>query len=426
MPFPVAPVSSPILVGLSGGLDSSVLLHWLAEQPTIRAQGLRALHVQHGLHADAEGWADHCGELCDRLDVGLTIVHVDVRSDLGVGPEAAAREARHAAFAAHLQANETLALAHHRDDQAETVLLRLLRGSGSEGLAAMRDTRPFAAGRIWRPLLGTPRADLLAYAGAHSLAWIEDPSNQDTRLDRNFLRHRVLPVLAERWPHATAALAQSAHWLEEDATLLEDEAQSRLRKIIGDDPATISVSALLALEPAWRSRVLRCWRSSLGFLPWPESAHVVIESQLLVTRPDARPEYRWPGGVLRRWRDRLYLDHLRSSLPEEWRCDWDGRATLELPTGDSLALQPALVAGEKFRVAARIGGERIRLPGREHSHSLKHVLQAHGIPPWERERMPLLFAADGELLAVADAVLSARWLREASVHDCRLHWHQHD
>jgi tRNA(Ile)-lysidine synthase len=434
----VTPDTGPILVGLSGGLDSSVLLHWLAEQPTIRTQGLRALHVHHGLHPDADQWGEHCRNLCQQLGLGFEIARVDVRHTLGLGPEAAAREARHAAFAEHLQTGETLALAHHRDDQAETVLLRLLRGSGSEGLAAMRDTRPFAAGRIWRPLLGTPRADLLAYAGAHSLAWIEDPSNQDTRLDRNFLRHRVLPVLAERWPHATAALAQSARWLEEDATLLEGEALYRLREVVGSAPNTLSVPALLALDPAWRSRVLRYWRRSLDFSPWPESAHLVIESQLLVTRPDALPEYRWPGGVLRRWRDRLYLDHPRPSLPEEWCCDWDGRATLELPTGDSLALLPGKGVRVKFHeakstltpfpvlVRARHGGERIQLPGRDHSHSLKHVLQAQGIPPWERARMPLLFAADGELLAAGDAILSARWLREASAHDCRLHWHQHD
>jgi len=434
-PFPEpAAETGAVLVGLSGGLDSTVLLHWLSAQAAIRTTGLRALHVHHGLHADAERWAEHCGEFCRHLGVGLTIVRVDVRSDLGLGPEAAARDARHAAFAGHLQANETLALAHHRDDQAETVLLRLLRGSGSDGLAAMRDSRSFAAGRIWRPLLDTPRAELLDYASAHGLTWIEDPSNRDTRLDRNFLRHHVLPVLAERWPHAAAALAQSARWLEEDATMIDDEARRRLRDIAGDEPRTLSVPALLLLEPAWRSRVLRCWRSSLGFAPWPESAHAVIEAQLLVARPDALPEYRWPGGLLRRWHDLLYIHHERPSLPEDWCCEWDGLAPLALPTGDFLALVPvggasaptATVGPEgpptKYRVSARRGGERIRLPGRQHSHSLKHVLQEQGIPPWERARMPLLFAADGELLAAGDAIASARFDQYCRANGLRLHF----
>jgi len=423
----VAPVSSPILVGLSGGLDSSVLLHWLAEQPTVRTQGLRALHVHHGLHPEADQWAEHCRNLCQQLGLGFEIARVDVRHTLGLGPEAAARDARYAAFSKHLHAGEVLALAHHRDDQAETVLLRLLRGSGSEGLAAMRDTRPFAAGKLWRPLLNSSRAELLDYANVHSLNWIEDPSNQDTRLDRNFLRHRVLPVLAERWPHAAAALAQSARWLEEDATLLEGEALCRLREVVGSAPNTLSVPALLALDPAWRSRVLRCWRRSLDFSPWPESAHVVIEAQLLTARRDALPEYRWPGGILRRWRELIYIERLRPSLPEEWCCDWDGRAALELPTGDSLVLVGSGSAAEKYRVASRVGGERIQLPGRDHSHSLKHILQAQGIPPWERARMPLLFAADGELLAAGNSLLSARWLRETSMLNGRLHWQrQHD
>ncbi len=410
------------LVGLSGGLDSTVLLHWLSAQPAIRATGLRALHVHHGLQAEADQWAEHCLELCARLDVPISVARVEVRNDLGLGREAAARAARHAAFATELRADETLALGHHRDDQAETVLLRLLRGSGSDGLAAMRDTRRFAAGRIWRPLLGSPREDLLAYARAHSLSWIEDPSNQDTRLDRNFLRHRVLPVLAERWPHAAAALAQSARWLEEDATLIAGEAQSRLQQIIGQDPRTLSVPGLLALEPAWRARVLRCWRSALGFSPWPESAHAVIESQLLIARPDALPEYRWPGGVLRRWREQLHIDRQRPSLPENWRCEWDGRTVLELPTGDSLALHPAPNAAEDFTVTARRGGERIRLPGRNHSHSLKHVLQEQGVPPWLRARQPLLFSADGELLAAGDKVMSARFDEYCRAHGLRVHF----
>lgn len=425
-PDPVTADTGPILVGLSGGLDSTALLHWLAGQPAIGATGLRVLHVHHGLQPEADQWAEHCRELCARLGVPIVIARVEVRNDLGLGREAAARDARHAAFATELRAGETLALAHHRDDQAETVLLRLLRGSGSDGLAAMRARRPFAAGRIWRPLLDASREQLLAYATAHRLEWIEDPSNRDTRFDRNFLRHEVLPLLAGRWPHAAAALAQSARWLEQDATLIDDEARHRLQQLQGKDPAVLPVPALLALNPAWRSRVLRCWRGALGFTPWPESAHAVIESQLLVARPGALPEYRWPGGLLRRWQDRLYLDRPRPPLPADWSCDWDGQAPLVLPTGDSLqfvsASGPEGPPAMSFRVCVRRGGERIRLPGRDHSHSLKHVLQEQAVPPWERERMPLLFAADGELLAAGDSILSARFDEYCRVHGLRVHF----
>ncbi len=436
IPSPVAE-AAPILVGFSGGLDSTVLLHWLAAQANVRAAGLRAVHVHHGLHAEADDWAAHCQQECARLGLALEIVRVAVRNDLGLGPEAAARAARHAAFDARLHAGETLALAHHRDDQAETILLRLLRGAGSDGLAAMRDVRSFGAGKLWRPFLDTPRSELLDYASANALDWIEDPSNRDTRLDRNFLRHHVLPLLNDRWPHATAALAGSARWLDEEATLLEGEARRRLAQAQGPEPNSLQVAALLAVEPAWRARVLRAWRSALGFAPWPQSAHPVIDAQLLDARPDALPEYRWPGGVLRRWRDLLYLDQPQPPLPADWSCEWDGEAPLPLPTGDTFALVPGKGVRSLFQekrdltpfptpfpfiVRARRGGERILLPGRTHTHSFKHVLQESGVPPWLRARLPLLFAADGELLAAGDSVKSARFDEYCRVHGLRVHF----
>ncbi len=243
---------APLLVGLSGGLDSTVLLHALAADAAVRARGLRAIHVRHDLQPAAAAWAQHCVEFCAAMQVALQVVPVHVRLGSGLGLEGAAREARHAAFAAALAPAEVLVLAHHRDDQAETVLLRLLRASGSGGLAAMRGSRLFAQGRLWRPLLELPRAALLGYAQAHELRWIDDPSNADAAFDRNFLRHRVLPVLRTRWPGADAALARSAALLAEDAALLAEEAQARLQLARTADPHTLSVPALCALSPAWR------------------------------------------------------------------------------------------------------------------------------------------------------------------------------
>src|SRR5690606_8071854 len=162
-----------------GGLDSVVLLHLLRSRPDVRAAGLRAIHVRHGLQAAAGDWAAHCRALCEALEVPLQVVEVDVERDSGAGLEAAARAARRRAFAAALGDDEILALAHHRDDQAETFLLRALRASGPDGLAAMRPWQRFGAGWLWRPLLDAPRADLLAHAQLHGLRWVEDPSNDD-------------------------------------------------------------------------------------------------------------------------------------------------------------------------------------------------------------------------------------------------------
>ena len=428
-PLPVQelPVSFPTgvatLVGFSGGLDSTVLLHALAAAPAIRAAGLRAVHVHHGLHADADAWAAHCSAVCAELGVELAVHRVRVDRGGGDGPEAAARAARREAFARELRPGERLALAHHLDDQAETVLLRLLRASGSGGLAAMREQRAFAQGSLWRPLLQVPRARLLAYAQAHGLRWIEDPSNTDESLDRNFLRQRVLPLLRERWPSANEALARSATLLAEEAAALQEEASRRLAMAQTIDPQVLQVHALLGESASWRSRVLRLWIEGLGFPPLPGAAIATIETELLLAAADAQAEYRWAGHVIRRWRDLLHAEAQSPALASQWTCEWNGAEPLRLPTGDRLELLTAsdgtpvlsLEDAPAFRVASRQGGERIVLPGRDHSHSLKHVLQDLGVPPWLRRRLPLLFAQDGELLAAADLAISARlgaWLGE--------------
>jgi tRNA(Ile)-lysidine synthase len=419
---------APLLVGFSGGLDSTVLLHLLATSDGARARGLRALHVDHRLNPAAGEWAAHCGRACARLAVPLRVVEVQVARDGGFGLEAAAREARHAAFAEELRAGEALVLAHHRDDQAETVLLRLLRASGSEGLAAMRESRRFSQGTLCRPLLGIARAVLLDYARAHSLHWIEDPSNVELRQDRNFLRHRILPLLEERWPGARGALSRSAELLAEDARLLGEEAALRLLAARTDDPATLRTDALLALSPAWRARVLRHWLAALDLAPPPGRAFARIDAELLASRHDAQPELHWAGLRLQRWRKLLHVERAQPALARDFSCGWNGRSRLELPGGDSLELVstrgPALLPENlaMLRVGARQGGERIRLAGREHSHALKDCLQRAGLPPWLRRRLPLLRAPDEELLAAGDAVLSARWQREVAAQGVSLRW----
>ncbi len=436
------PTPGAVLVGFSGGLDSSVLLHWLAEQPAIRQHTLRAIHVCHGLHPDAERWVEHCRAVCAALGVELLVARVNVRLDSGLGLEGAAREARYQAFAEHLPSGATLALAHHQDDQAETVLLRFLRASGSDGLAGMPGQRVLGPGLAWRPLLERPRSELLAFAHARGIRWLEDPANLDHGLDRNFLRHRILPALRERWPHAPAALAASAALLAEDATLLRTEAARLLATTHGSDPRSLSVHALLELDVGWQARVLREWFRQLKLPPLPRRTIAAIESQLLHARSDARAQCRLGSVLLERWRDSLHVQVDVGELPAGWQQPWDGREALQLPTGDSLALlapegsaQAAVeeavtvstnagvaVGIEGFEVCARAGGERIRLAGRPHTHSLKHCLQQMGVPPWDRRRLPLLKAADGELLAAGDDILSERFARYCSENNVSLRW----
>jgi tRNA(Ile)-lysidine synthase len=422
-PIPCATADGAVLAAYSGGLDSTVLLHRLASDPAIRARGLRAVHVHHGLHADADLWATHCTEVCAALGIALDVQRVTVPRDSGLGPEAAAREARRTAFAASMRPGDCLALAQHRDDQAETFLMHALRGSGPDGLAAMRPWRRFGDGWLWRPLLEAPRSALRAYAEAHGLRWIEDPTNADPAFDRNFLRHRVLPLLRERWPQADAGFARAATLAGESADLLAGHDRAALASARTDDDA-LSVPALRALAPPERARVLRLWATTLGWPPLSAAAVTRIDAHLLdaTIPPDRQPSVDWHGRTFRRWRDALHAVDPRHALPADWSCDWDGRVPLALPNGDRLALTGADALPGPCRVHARRGGERLRLPGRTHRHALKHLLQDAGLPPWERVRLPLLSAADGTLLAAGDRFLDAGFVSWLAGRGATLAW----
>lgn len=411
----------PVVAAFSGGLDSGVLLHLLAAAPWRRAAGLRALHVHHGLHPDADAWAAHCQSVCDTLGIALMVVRVQVDRTSGLGLEGAARAARHAAFADALGDDEILALAHHRDDQAETFLLRALRSAGPDGLAAMRPWRRLGRGWLWRPLLDQPRAALHAHAVAQGLRWIEDPGNASIDQDRNFLRHAVLPRLRERWPQAADALARSAALCAEGTDLLAAEDATALAAA-RRAPRDLAVEALRVLPTARRARVLRHWIADLGLPPLPAQGIATIERVLLAAPRDARPCFDWHGARIQRWRDLLHADWRRPPLATTWTTTWDGRAPLALPTGDTLALEGAVGFDAPLRVHARRGGERLRLPGRMHSHALKHLLQDAAMPPWQRDRLPLLSAPDGTLLAAGDTLLAAPLAQWLGARGARLAW----
>lgn len=410
----------PVLLGFSGGLDSTVLLHLLAASPSLHG-GLRALHVHHGLQAAADAWQAHCEGECARLGIPLQGVRVQVPRNAGAGPEGAARAARHAAFHAALREGEVLALAHHADDQAETFLLRALRASGPDGLAAMQAWRAHGRGWLWRPLLDAPRDALLAWARGEALDWIEDPSNADDTLDRNYLRARVLPLLRERWPHAGMAFARSAALAAEAVGLLEAEDARALDSVRAGAADVLDARALLVLPRARRARVLRRWIHALGLPPLPASGVASVESDLLQAAPDSGATYAWADACLQRWRDLLHAGRQRAPLPRDWRTTWDGRTPLAPPGGGVLRLEGA-VFEHPVTVHARQGGERITLPGRRHSHALKHVLQERAVPPWERAQLPLLSDAEGAVLAAGDRIVSATLAAWLEARSARLAW----
>lgn len=410
-------------VGFSGGLDSSALLHWLAAQPVARALGLRAIHIDHQLHPASADWALHCQQRAARWGVDCVVQAVTVDRGAAGGLEQAAREARHAAFRSLLAEHDVLALAHHRDDQIETLLLRLARGGGGDALAGMAAARRLGAGWLWRPWLEIPRERLQHYAERHGLEWIDDPSNADTAHDRNFLRHAVLPLLRRRWPGFDQAAASSLQRLRADQRSLAQRDLGDLSQAQSLRPQLLRWPTLPLNDAHRLGRVIRLWCDQQA-LPRPPSA-VIERLALALAVADQGGEpivLRWRGGRLRQHRDLLHLD-AGVAVPPLAPTPWRGGAQLELPGWGRWQLDRAPSAARDWLIGPRRGGERIRLPGRAHSSRLKQVLQALGLPPWERERLPLLWSAAGdELLAAGDLVISDRLQRWLQEHGSRLRW----
>lgn len=401
------------VIALSGGLDSVVLAHALAVTRERHGKSLLAVHVDHQLHPESGSWNDHCRGLADTLGIEFVAETVSVDTSAGGGIEAAAREARYAALALYTGDRDWLLSAHHRNDQAETLLLNLMRGSGPTGLAGIGLLTQFAGGWLARPLIHVSRAALEAYAAKHGLRWIDDPSNEDLRFDRNYLRHDVLPALEQRWPGVVERLARSAELAAEATSLLDELAATDLHSV-GDRAARIDIAGLLALSDARQRNLLRHAVRRAG-LPAPGAAPLatVLES-VLRAREDAQPLVAWRGAEVRRYRGKLYL------LPPIGEQVWpaEGRTLAATPVslgpgmgalrrvpGAARGLSDAIVE-RGLSIRMRKGGEEIKLLDQTHTKKLKKLLQEEGVVPWMRERLPLIYA-DEKLVAVADLWIAA-------------------
>jgi tRNA(Ile)-lysidine synthase len=394
-----------LCVAYSGGPDSTALLHALASLPEAQARGLRAMHIDHGLHADSPRWAAHCRAFSATLGLACEVHTAKVDLGAGIGLEAAARDARYAIFAQHLHAGEYLVLGHHQDDQVETVLLKLLRGAGPEGLGGMRAERALGKGRLWRPLLAMPRQVLRDYADTHQLPCIHDPSNDNTQLARNHLRHEVLPLLNTLWPQAATSITHSASLCRAAADVLQHEWLAALASLRDETSNSLDARGWLALPAALREPLLAHWLHTQGLAAPTTAQRQQIERQC--TAQDGQlPCIQWPGVELHVWKNRLWAmaARKRASWPDELA--WQGEL-LPLPDGGSLTLEPASRLPVTLSIRCRQGGERIRPANDRYTRDLRSLFQRGAIPPWQRDSCPLLYEG-GELIAVADRWLSAR------------------
>ncbi len=379
----ICPSTKRLWVAYSGGLDSHVLLHLLAQSDL----NLRAIHINHGLNSDADYWAEHCQNVCKALDVPCDVIKVTVDVAARESLEAKARTVRYQAIIDAIAPDDVVLTAQHADDQAETLLLQLLRGSGVAGLAAM----PKDKGWLIRPLLAYTRAELYEYAQAANLKWIEDSSNADTRFDRNFLRHEIMPRLQQRWASVSHIISRAASHQAEANELIQDLAELDLQQCQGHTSDQLCLDSLSELSSARQSNVLRFWIKKLA-LPSPTTKQLQqILSNLMTAKADSQPLVSWQGAEIRRYRQHLFaMPNLPTSqntikwlflspLPRL------ALGNLEVTQGKGLALPN----GTELEIRFRQGGEVIRL--NKHQRVVKKLLQAAGLPPWQRQFIPLIY-----------------------------------
>lgn len=414
------------LVAFSGGMDSAVLLHALATSRTKNAPTVIAVHVDHGMHKDSRMWADHCQQFAATLDVEYVGLQVEVAEDPDCGPEAAARDARYRVLRQYVQKGDCLLTAHHEEDQAETLLLNLLRGSGMQGLAGIAMRQQFASGRLLRPLLAVSSRSIADYARGHNISWIEDSSNEDRRYDRNFLRHEIFPALVSRWPAAANRIRTSAELAREAGELLQDLADLDLQA--HPSAARLSLSVLSELAPARQRNLLRRAVGICGLRPAPANQLYQVVNELVPAREDAQPLVTWPGAEIRRYRDHLFV--LPATTDNVESCRWrrltkdsifdlgPGMGSLQLVDESTPGIDPDIVS-QDLEIRFRRGGEEIRPVGHEYTRKLKGLLQNEGILPWMRQRLPLLYCGD-KLVAVANIWIAADCIAQSGL---VVRWH---
>jgi len=402
------------VVAYSGGVDSLVLLH-CCKQINV---AVRAVHVHHGLQAVADDWVLHCQHTCKALNIPLDVLYVDARQPPGTSPEEAARNARYQALQANLKQGDCLVTAQHLNDQAETLLLQLFRTASAAGLSAMPACKKFGQFLHIRPLLSFSRKDIENYAAQNKLQWVEDPSNNDVAYDRNFLRKEIMPLLENRWPEVSTQLATVASQQASNLQVLEDMAATdlasalvtqnqRLNFSLFKVESMLSLKRLKKLSTPRLLNLLRHWIiHSLNKQP-TRNLLQEIESSLINSQPDAKPDIVFSGYAFRKFQDNLYLLKLNGELNIPETIKWKPSSALKLP-GLNVQLKVVEAAGEglnkklldeSLTIRFRQGGEKFHPAGRRHSQSLKKLLQEAGIPPWEREVLPLLYLGD-ELIAV--------------------------
>ncbi len=402
---------SRLFIAYSGGIDSHVLLHLCASIDNLKPK-ITAVYVNHGLQAEAEGWGLHCEQVCDDLGIQFLSLNANAKAASGESPEEAARNARYTALKSLLANDDLLLVAQHSEDQLETVLLQLFRGSGLKGLSGMPESMVFGKGRLVRPLLDISEASIIEYAKNQGLQWIEDPSNQQSDYDRNFLRNDIIPLLKQRWSSLDKTVSRSAKHCANAQVLLADLADDLFTTVINHSDNTLCLNRLQSYSLLQQPLIIRQWFQYMGLkMPSQDFVQRILE-QVVAARADADPVLSAKGYSIRRYRDKLYCLKPSQKIFADDLIWPSGEALLKIAEDVSFEVVESSSGiptkqwlASRITVKFRSGGETIKLPGRSGHHSLKNLYQEAGIPPRERLRMPLIYL-DDKLAAVGENWIS--------------------
>lgn len=382
------PTTQRVWIAYSGGVDSHVLLHAIVQ---LRSQlpSVRAVHIHHGLNEQADAWVIHCLTVCQQMAIPCDVINVKIQKQPRQSLEALARQARYAAIEQIISDNDSVLTAQHADDQAETLLLQLLRGAGVAGLAAMPSMTRFGKGWLIRPLLDFTQTDLLNYAKYYNLQWIEDSSNQNTQFDRNFLRHNVMPLLKQRWKNIAPVLNRVTRHQAEADTLLTELAQQDYLDCQGEQTFQLNLLKIKLLSPARQRNLIRFWLKQLH-LPIPTTTQLEhILANVIAAREDSQPIVRWQGGEVRRYQENLYAMANLPTLSSPAHFTWSVNEILDLPLGKLKCVASKLPENLILHVKLRQGGETCYTKG--HQRSVKKLLQTAQLLPWLRAFQPLIY-----------------------------------
>lgn len=385
------------VVAFSGGLDSTVLLYGMH---TLNLP-IQAVHINHHLQNECDQWELHCKNLCNLWGIELFVRQVEVNKISNKSIEENARTLRYSELFKFVSANDCLVTAHHKDDLAETFLLQLLRGAGPVGLSAMSTEQKISKGLHLRPLLGYTRSEIFEFAKLHSLSWLDDPSNESLDFDRNYLRKNVMPVIVKRWPGAVQTIARASELQADSMNCLRELANLDLQNAVTNDSTILDITALQKLSDERLINALRGWvRNHDMRSPNKKLMGHIVKDIVRKEELESSPVQTWLDGEVRRYRNRIYLMKPLSIHDATQEFEWNVKKplyieslnlTLNKSDLEQLAIQ---LPDEVLTVRFRTGGERLKPIGKSHHRSLKNLFQEANIPPWERDRIPLLYHKD--------------------------------